>query len=75
MKQKQKQIDKIEKYLKENNNSAGITPAKLAKLARVPKTAVYKVVYDLRHDRGMKIYNNFRRDPKTGERTLHYRMG
>lgn len=69
---KQKQIDKIEKHLRANSKGVGITPQKLARLARVPKEAVYKVVYDLRHDRGYTIFRNFRNE-KNG-RTMYYRL-
>lgn len=65
------QIDRIVKNLSENNKGAGITAAKLAKLAKVSTETVYKRVSDLRRE-GFTIYSN-KRDVK-GKRVVHYRL-
>lgn len=65
------QLTRIAKALQRNNKGAGITVAKLAKLAGVPKTSVSKRVYDLRCE-GATIYTNTRK--VNGERKVFYRM-
>lgn len=62
---------KIEKFLRRNTKTPGITPAKLARLTGLSKDAVYKRVGDLR-DNGAAIYSNYR--VVKGKRTMFYRM-
>lgn len=66
------QLRRIAKVLRKHNTGAGITVAKLAKLAGVPKATVYKRVADLRQEPGRVIYSNYRN--VNGERKLHYRI-
>lgn len=65
------QIDKMVKVLAKNNKGSGITVAKIAKLARMPRENVAKRVYDLRAE-GFRIYSNYRK--VNGKRKLYYRM-
>jgi biotin operon repressor len=65
------QIDKMVKVLAKNNKGSGITVAKIAKLARMPRENVAKRVYDLRAE-GFQIYSNYRK--VNGKRKLYYRM-
>jgi hypothetical protein len=64
------QIEKIENVLRKYNTGAGVTVDKVASLARVPREAVSKRVYDLREY--YTIYTNYR-DVK-GKRTAFYRF-
>lgn len=65
------QLTRIAKVLRRNNKTPGITVAKLAKLAGIPKASVSKRVYDLRTE-GATIYTNTR--VVNGERKVFYRM-
>lgn len=65
------QIDKIARVLAKNNRGSGITVARIADRAGVPKGNVYKRVHDLRNE-GYTIYSNYRY--VNGERKLYYRM-
>ena len=64
------QIEKIENVLLKNNTGAGITADKVASLARVPREAVGKRVFDLREY--YQIYTNYRK--VNGKRTAFYRL-
>ena len=64
------QIEKIENVLWRHNTGAGVTAEKIASLARVPRSAVGKRVYDLRED--YTIYTNYRN--VNGKRTAFYRI-
>jgi DNA-binding Lrp family transcriptional regulator len=66
------QLTKVAKHLRRHNTGAGITAAKLARLAGVSKEAVYKRIYDLRVNEGKTIYSNYRN--VKGERKVHYRI-
>ena len=66
------QLTKVAKHLRRNSTGAGITAAKLAKLAGVPKQNVYKRIYDLRTLEGKTIYSNYRM--VNGERKMYYRI-
>lgn len=66
------QLTKVAKHLRRNSTGAGITVAKLAKLAGVPKQNVYKRIYDLRTLEGKTIYSNYRM--VNGERKMYYRI-
>lgn len=66
------QLTKVAKHLRRNSTGAGITVAKLAKLAGVPKQNVYKRIYDLRTLEGKTIYSNYR--TVNGERKMYYRI-
>ena len=65
------QIAKIAQVLSKHNDGAGITPDRIAKLAKVSRDAVYKRVSDLRNE-GTTIYSNYR--TVKGKRQLFYRM-
>lgn len=67
------QLTRIAKALRSNNTGAGITAAKVAKLAGVPKDTVYKRVSDLRLLEGRTIYSNYR--TVNGKRKMYYRFG
>lgn len=66
------QLTKVAKYLRQNTEGPGITPRKLASLARVPKESVYKRVHDLRVLEGREIYSNTR--VINGRRQMFYRI-
>ena len=66
------QIDRIARVLSQNNTGSGIAPARVAKLANVPREAVAKRVSDLRQE-GVTIYSNYR--TVNGARKLFYRAG
>jgi len=65
------QLDRITNVLSRNNKGAGITAAKLARLAKVEPTNIYKRVSELRAD-GVVIHKNYR--TINGKRMVHYRM-
>lgn len=62
---------RVEKYLRRNTKTPGITPAKLARLTGLTKDSVYKRVGDLRES-GLPIYSNYR--TVKGKRTMFYRI-
>ena len=64
------QIEKIEAVLRKHNSGAGITPMRLANLAKVPYENVGKRIYDLRET--YTIYTNYRN--VDGKRTAFYRF-
>ena len=66
------QLSKVAKVLRRNNSGRGITAAQLAKLSGVPKSSVYKRVYDLRAIEGKTIYSNYR--VVNGARKMFYRF-
>lgn len=66
------QLSRVAKVLRKNSSYPGITAAKLAKLASIPKEDVYKRVYDLRVNEGHTIYNNFRK--VRGTKQMFYRF-
>jgi DNA-binding Lrp family transcriptional regulator len=66
------QIRRIAKVLRANKRGAGITPDRLAQLAGVPKTSVYKRIHDLRNESGQEIYSNFR--TVDGRTVMYYRI-
>lgn len=66
------QLSKVAKHLRRNTAGAGITAARLAKLAGVPRDAVYKRIYDLREVEGKTIYSNYR--TVNGQRKMFYRI-
>ena len=66
------QLSRIAKVLRKHSRGAGVTVAKVAKLAGVSKSTVYKRVADLRQEPGRVIYSNYRN--VNGQRKLHYRI-
>lgn len=66
------QLTRIAKHLRRNTDGPGITPGKLAFLAGVPKTAVYRRVSDLRNLEGKEIYSNTR--VVNGRKRMFYRI-
>lgn len=64
------QIEKIENVLRKYNTGPGVTSAKVASLARVPRETVGKRVFDLREY--YDIYTNYRM--VNGKRTAFYRF-
>ena len=66
------QLSKVAKVLRRNSTGRGITAAQVAKLAGVPKDAVYKRVSDLRNVEGKTIYSNYRN--VNGTRKMFYRF-
>lgn len=66
------QLTRVAKFLRRNSEGAGITAAKLSKLSGVPKSSVYKRVYDLRVMEGKAIYSNYR--TVNGKRKMFYRI-
>ena len=64
------QIEKIENVLRKYNTGPGVTSAKIASLARVPRETVGKRVFDLREY--YDIYTNYRM--VNGKRTAFYRF-
>lgn len=64
------QWERIANVLMKNTKGAGITPAKVAQLARVSRDAVYRRVADLRSD-GMQIFTNSRK--VNGKKQTFYR--
>ena len=64
------QIEKIENVLRKYNTGPGVTSAKVASLARVPRETVGKRVFDLREY--YDIYTNYRY--VNGKRTAFYRL-
>lgn len=66
------QLSKVAKHLRRHNTGAGVTAAKLAKLSGVPKSNVYKRIYDLRTIEGKAIYSNYR--TVNGQRKMYYRI-
>lgn len=66
------QLTRVAKFLRRNTEGAGITVAKLSKLAGVPKDNVYKRIYDLRVNEGKAIYSNYR--TVNGKRKMYYRI-
>lgn len=66
------QLSRVAKVLRRHTTGVGISVSKLAKMAGVPKTSVYKRVADLRQEPGRVIYSNFR--TVNGKRTMFYRI-
>lgn len=66
------QLRRVAKVLRANSRGAGITPAKLAKLAGVSKDTVYKRVADLRQEPGREIFSNYR--VVNGQKKMYYRI-
>lgn len=66
------QLSRVAKVLRRHTSGAGITVAKLAKLAGVPKNSVYKRVAELRQEPGRRVYANYRK--VNGSRKLFYRI-
>lgn len=66
------QLTRVAKHLRRNTDGAGISAARLAKLAGVPRDSVYKRVYDLRVNEGKEIYSNYRN--VNGKRKMFYRI-
>lgn len=66
------QLRRVAKALRANSRGAGITPAKLAKLAGVSKDTVYKRVADLRQEPGRRIFSNYR--VVNGQKKMYYRI-
>lgn len=64
------QCEKIANVLRKNTKGAGITPARIAQLARVSRDAVYRRVSELRSD-GMQIFTNSRK--VDGKKQTYYR--
>lgn len=65
------QLDRITNVLSRNNKGSGITASKLARLAKVSPSNIYKRVSDLRAE-GVVIHKNYR--TIDGRRLVHYRM-
>lgn len=65
------QLEKVEKYLRQNNKGKGITVAALSRVTHVPKDSVYRRVYELRAA-GHAIYTNTRRI--NGSKKYYYRL-
>lgn len=65
------QLDRIVNVLSRNNKGSGISAARLAKLAKISPTNIYKRVSELRAG-GMVIHKNYR--VVNGKRMVHYRM-
>jgi Mn-dependent DtxR family transcriptional regulator len=65
------QPERISKVLSRNTKGAGITAARLAKLAKVSPSNIYKRVSELR-DAGFVIHKNYR--TVNGKRMVYYRM-
>ena len=66
------QLSRVAKVLRKHSHGAGVTVAKVAELAGVSKSTVYKRVADLRQEPGRVIYSNYRM--VNGQRKLHYRI-
>lgn len=66
------QMNIVEKHLRKNNKETGITPTKLASLTKLPVAAVYRVVYDLRNDKGLNINRGVRK--VRGKNQTFYRL-
>lgn len=66
------QLRRVAKALRANSTGVGIAPGKLAKLAGVSTSTVYKRVADLRREPGRKIYSNFR--TVKGQKKMFYRI-
>lgn len=65
------QVDRVANVLKRSSSARGISATKLSTLAKVSKDNVYRIVYDLRKDKGMNIVVNYTRD-KAGKRSAVY---
>jgi len=65
-------LTRVAKHLRRNTKGPGVTPGKLAFLAGIPKSAVYKRVYDLRVLEGKEIFSNYR--TVNGKRKMFYRI-
>jgi len=65
------QLDRIVNVLSRNNKGSGISAARLANLAKISPTNIYKRVSELRAG-GMVIHKNYR--VVSGKRMVHYRM-
>ena len=66
------QLTKVAKQLRRNTDNPGITPAKIASLAKIPMASVYKRVHDLRVLEGKMIFSNYR--TVNGKRKMFYRI-
>lgn len=66
------QLSRVAKVLRRHTSGAGISVSKLAKMAGLPKSTVYKRIADLRNEPGRVIYSNFR--TVNGTRMVHYRI-
>ena len=64
------QAEKIVNVLKRYSEGPGVTSAKIASMARVPRENVSKRIYDLRAE--YDIYTNWRN--VNGSRTAFYRL-
>lgn len=64
--------EKIVKFLARNTKTPGITPERLAKLAKMSKSAVYRRVAELRTEQHLPIYSNYR--VVNGRKTMFYRL-
>lgn len=64
-------LSRVAKHLRKNTMTPGVSPGRLAFLAGLSKTAVYKNVARLR-DEGKEIYTNTR--VVKGKRRQYYRM-
>lgn len=65
------QMNIVEKHLRKNTR--GITPAKLATATKLPLAAVYRNVYDLRNDKGLKVSKEIRN--VKGQKQTFYVLG
>jgi len=65
-------LTRVAKHLRRNTSGPGVTPGRLAFLAGIPKTAVYKRVHDLRVLEGKEIFSNYR--TVNGKRKMFYRI-
>lgn len=65
------QLDRITTVLARNTKGPGISASKLAKLAKISPTNIYKRVSELRAG-GVVIHKNYRL--VNGKRMVHYRM-
>lgn len=63
---------KVEKFLRRNTKTPGITPSKLSKLTGLSTSSVYRHVANLREKEGLDIYKNYR--IVNGKRTMFYRL-
>jgi hypothetical protein len=65
-------LTRVAKHLRRNTETPGVTAGKLAFLAGIPKSSVYKRIYDLRVLEGKEIYSNYRM--VNGKRKVFYRI-
>lgn len=66
------QLSRVAKHLKSNRRGPGITAGRLAFLAGIPKTAVYRRIYDLRTVIKKDVQSNWRE--VNGKRRMFYRL-